>query len=196
MQMGKEYMYSNKMPEILVFAGPNGSGKSTITMLIPKVGLYINADDIKKVNNITDIEAAVMATNMREEMLSLNNDFTFETVLSTERNIQLLERAKKSGYFIKGIFILTVNPDINVVRVKSRFADGGHPVPEDKIRSRYKKSLEMIPRFIEVCDICHIYDNTIEPFRIFKKKREKYYIWSNKFWRKRDIQQLINSNNE
>ena len=39
------------LPEIMVFAGPNGSGKSTITSMAKTVGIYINADDIKKANN-------------------------------------------------------------------------------------------------------------------------------------------------
>ena len=38
----------NKLPEILVFAGPNGSGKTTITRMANSVGVYINADDMKK----------------------------------------------------------------------------------------------------------------------------------------------------
>ena len=38
------------LPEVMVFAGPNGSGKSTITRMAKTVGIYINADDIKKSN--------------------------------------------------------------------------------------------------------------------------------------------------
>ncbi|MCL2443108.1 MAG: hypothetical protein FWD13_06525 [Treponema sp.] len=48
-------------PIVLVFAGPNGSGKSTVTKLMPLSGVYINADDIKKENNISDLEAAEQA---------------------------------------------------------------------------------------------------------------------------------------
>ena len=36
------------LPEVIVYAGPNGSGKSTITKMAKTVGVYINADDIKK----------------------------------------------------------------------------------------------------------------------------------------------------
>ena len=38
----------NLKPEVIVFAGPNGSGKSTITKMAKTVGVYINADDIKR----------------------------------------------------------------------------------------------------------------------------------------------------
>ena len=35
-------------PSILVIAGPNGSGKSTVTKGLPIIGIYVNADEIKK----------------------------------------------------------------------------------------------------------------------------------------------------
>ena len=47
---------------------------------------------------------------------------------------------------------------------------GGHSVPEEKIKSRYFKALALIPEWVEICDIVHIYDNTNVPFRIFKKR--------------------------
>ena len=40
----------NRLPEVIVFAGPNGSGKTTITRMAKTIGIYINADDIKKLN--------------------------------------------------------------------------------------------------------------------------------------------------
>ena len=56
-------------PKIVVFAGPNGSGKTTITDNVICCGEYINADEIKKERNISDIEAAQIATAKRESML-------------------------------------------------------------------------------------------------------------------------------
>ena len=90
----------NRLPEIIVFAGPNGSGKTTITRLARTIGVYINADDIKKSSLCSDLEAAVKAEELREEMLEKGEDFTFETVLSTDRNIKLLKKAKEKGYFL------------------------------------------------------------------------------------------------
>ena len=85
------------LPEVIVYAGPNGSGKSTITKMAKTVGVYINADDIKKASLCTDLEAAVKAEELRESALDARNDFTFETVLSTRRNLDLLINAKKRG---------------------------------------------------------------------------------------------------
>jgi len=171
-----------KLPEVIVFAGPNGSGKTTITGMAKTVGEYINADDIKRTTLCTDIEAAQKAEELREKMISEKRDFTFETVLSTDRNLLLLKKAKEQGYFVRCIYVLTANADINVARVSARQAIGGHGVPEDKIRSRYSKALALIPQLVEVCDILHVYDNTKEPFRIFKKRKDIYFHWENKYW--------------
>jgi predicted ATPase len=105
-------------PEILVFAGPNGSGKSTVTPAWEKVGWYINADDIKATRGCSDLEAAQEAERLREFCLSERRSFTFETVLSTERNLDLLMRAKAAGFHIESVFVLTAEPELNVFRVK------------------------------------------------------------------------------
>ena len=48
-----------QMPILYIFAGPNGSGKSTVTQefrpILPEI--YINADDIKRNERLTDMEA-------------------------------------------------------------------------------------------------------------------------------------------
>ena len=188
--MGEKSM--QKKPEIIVFAGPNGSGKSTITKMANIIEPYINADDIKKANYCTDIEAAVMADEKRNALIDDNESFTFETVLSTDRNLKLLKRAKEKGYFIRCIYVLTANPQINVNRVFIRTQSGGHNVPKEKILSRYTKALKLIPQLIEICDVCHIYDNSNEPERIFKKRKNEFFCWENSFWKKDDIKRLTN----
>ena len=53
-------------------------------------------------------------------------------------------KAKSEGYFIKCIFVLTIDPLVNVARVEARVASGGHDVDKEKIKSRYYKSLANI----------------------------------------------------
>lgn len=177
-------------PEVIVFAGPNGSGKSTITRMAKTVGAYINADDIKRASICSDLDAALIAEKLREDAVSRKEDFTFETVLSTDRNLKLLKKAKENGYFVRCIYVLTSDPKINIMRVKVRETSGGHGVPVDKIISRYGKALLMIPELIRVCDILHIYDNTEVPFRIFKKRKNIYFKWENDFWNSESISKL------
>ena len=118
------------------------------------------------------------------------DNFTFETVLSTERNLDLLRRAKEAGYFVRGIYVLTSDPYINIARVSARVALGGHDVPKDKILQRYDRALKLIPQLVEVCDILHIYDNTAEPFRIFKKRKNVFFRWCNDYWNNDAIEEL------
>jgi len=184
---------SSKKPEITVFAGPNGSGKTTVTAISPhKTPPYINADEIKQTIHCSDLEAAQKAEEIRVRCVATKKSFSFETVLSTDRNLNLLRTAKASGYFIRGIFVLTANAELNVLRIQSRQHSGGHGVPPDKIRSRYTKSLANLPEFIELCDVCHVYDNTgQEPKRIFKKKRDTLAFWTTQFWTKDKILKLV-----
>ncbi len=183
-------MSKERKTMVVVFAGPNGSGKSTVTNLVEKNGEYINADDIKASLKCSDLEAANAAKDLRERCIAEHKDFTFETVLSTPMNLELLKKAKENDYFVRCYYVLTASSDINVSRVLIRLSTGGHGVPEDKIRSRYDKALALIPELIPVCDIINIYDNTLDPFRIFSKKLGTYRLWENTFWDKEKIRAL------
>lgn len=182
---------SNNKPMILVFAGPNGSGKSTITQYFDKVGTYTNADDIVAATGMSNEEAAVFADEKRYEAIEAKEDFTFETVLSSHYKLDILRKAKENGYFIKCIFILTNDPFINVSRVETRVASGGHNVDKEKIISRYYKSLANIKQLIELCDIMHVYDNTYEPVRIIRKHKDEFSIFPNDQWTENKIIELI-----
>lgn len=185
---------ANRKPEIVVFAGPNGSGKSTFTELLRPSMDYINADEIKKNLKCTDIEAAQLAEKQREEHLAKGEDFCFETVLSTDRNLKLLHRAKAQGYFIRVYYILTANPLINVMRVRARVLTGGHDVPREKIIARYHKALRLVKDVVDVSDVCHIYDNSAEtPFRIFKKRKSEYFYDENIPWSREKIESLTHA---
>lgn len=116
-----------KQPEVVVFAGPNGSGKSTITQLLRPIGIdYINADDIKRTTGCTDLAAAQAATKLREEHVAAGKPFCFETVMSTDRNLNLIQNASEKGFFIRTYIVLTCDSAINVSRVHGRVQSGGH----------------------------------------------------------------------
>ena len=178
-----------KKPEIIVFAGPNGSGKSTFTEILrPSQMDYINADEIKKNLKCDDLEAAQIAERQREAYLSDKSEFCFETVLSTSRNLELLKRAREMGYFIRCYYILTIDPTINVYRVKARVASGGHDVPVEKIYARYDRAIDLVPKVVAVSDICH--NSEEEPFRIFKKRKNVCFYDECDDWRREKIEIL------
>jgi predicted ABC-type ATPase len=178
-------------PIVLVFAGPNGSGKSTITRLMPDHGVYVNADDLKEEYKLTDLVAAQKAEALRDKLVEKKTDFTFETVLSTERNLLLLRKAKENGYEVQCIYVLTCNADINVARVRGRVHEGGHDVPEGKIRNRYNKALKLLPQIIAICDKIAIYDNSVMPSLIFKKDDDGNEYYPTDIWPIKKLEELL-----
>ena len=176
---------------ILCLAGPNGSGKSTITQYFEKVGVYTNADDVVSATGLSNEEAAILVDKKRYESIDAKESFSFETVLSSNYKLDILEKAKADGYFIKCVFVLTTDPLINVARVQARVAAGGHDVDKEKIVQRYYKSLGNIKRLMELCDILHVYDNTEEPVRIIRKHKEDISIFPNELWSEEKLLQLI-----
>lgn len=184
-------MENRKKPMVLVIAGPNGSGKSTITQYFDIVGTYTNADEMVSTMGMSNEEAAILADEKRYKSISMREDFSFETVLSSDYKIDILKKTKEEGYFIKCIFVLTSHPDININRVRTRVASGGHDVNENKIIERYYKSLENLKVLMELCDILHVYDNTIEPVRIIRKHKDDITIFPNDLWTEEMILKLI-----
>ena len=181
-----------QQPRLLVFAGPNGSGKSTVTSRLPIVGHYVNADELMAMVGCTAMEAAQQAEAARELLLAKGKDFTFETVLSTPRNLDLLKRAKAASYQIEAVFVLTNDSAVNVSRVKSRVAWGGHPVPEDKIVSRYEKSLKNLPLLARIADKTRVIDNTgPSPELICEVEGTTLRVYESRHWKKQDILQLM-----
>ena len=170
-----------RQPTVLVFAGPNGSGKSTVTRGLPTFGTYVNADDLKIEYSLTDLDAAQQAENLRNELLDRKVDFSFETVLSTDRNLALLKKAKAAGYEVQCIYVLTCDETVNVARVRARVSAGGHNVPEDKIRSRYHRALALLPQLISICDKILVYDNTEKPALVFSKENAYSEYYPNEF---------------
>ncbi len=85
---------SEKKPMVLVLAGPNGSGKSTITQYFDKIGTYTNADDIVAATGMSNQEAAEFVDHKRYEAIENGEDFTFETVLSSQYKIEIFKESK------------------------------------------------------------------------------------------------------
>ena len=181
----------DKKPVVLAFAGPNGSGKTTVTRALPVFGTYINADDLKREYNLTDLEAARQAESLRNKLLNRGEDFSFETVLSTDRNLLLLQCAKERGYEVQCVYVLTCDENINVARVRARRAAGGHDVPEDKIRARYRRALALLPKLIGVCDKILVYDNSDKPSLIFSKGNAYSEMFPNGYWPEAELKLLL-----
>lgn len=171
------------MCDFFLFAGPNGSGKSTIinNFLLKNKVAYLNADYCARTDpSISDLpdglEKSVLAQKETErrlkEKISSKEPFIWETVFSHESRLEIMDYAKSEGYMVHLTYITTKHPDICVARVKQRVSEGGHDIPEDKIRNRYSRSLSFLPEMIISADEVLIYDNSYEntdPKLLFQK---------------------------
>lgn len=190
---------SSFFKEIYVFAGPNGSGKSTVIKSFlenqecPEE--YICPDNLVPIHKKEDedayLKAMILAEEKRIENVNCGKSFTFETVLSTVSKIEFLINAKEKGFRVTVIYITTSDPSINSERVKIRKEQGGHGVPEDKIYSRYQKSMNLMADVIMLADEVEVYDNSsVHPIQVFEKNeygevillnREKRHEWVNEY---------------
>ena len=107
--------------------------------------------------------ASYVATYIRNGLLLLNKKditFTIETVMSHESKLDFMRAARDHGFRIYLYYISTSSPEINVGRVATRVIRGGHDVPEDKIKSRYERSLRNLHEAILLSDRAYIFDNS------------------------------------
>ncbi|MEO8166063.1 MAG: zeta toxin family protein [Betaproteobacteria bacterium] len=99
---------------------------------------------------------------IRQKLLQAGASFTFETVMSHRSKVELLARSQAVGYRTYLYYIATDDPAINVSRVRNRVKLGGHAVPEDKIVSRYYRSLDLLLEAIRYSNRAYVFDNSGE----------------------------------
>lgn len=104
--------------------------------------------------------SAAIANFLRKKMLLSNSSFSFESVFSHNSKIEELEFAKKNGFLIYFYYISTSDPVINLQRIKNRAECGGHDAPEDKIVSRYKKTMDNLYNAFKLADKVYFFDNS------------------------------------
>src|SRR5437868_5288441 len=80
--------------------------------------------------------------------------------MSHESKVDFLKKARSKGYRTYLYFVSTAGPRINCQRVAARVEKGGHPVPDDKVISRYYKSLDLLAPAIKHTDRAYIFDNS------------------------------------
>lgn len=158
---------------IAVAAGTNGAGKSVIAgefLAARAKGAYFNPDLVAKAmvnkDGVTLAEANARAWNLGFDLLNRsierNQDFSFETTLGGNSITQALLRAAASGLDVWVFYVGLDSPDRHIARVTARVICGGHPIPAQKIRERYPKSLANLIKLLACASEVRIYDNSDE----------------------------------
>lgn len=143
--------------ELIAFLGKqNTSDQPAITVEPTIQGTTVNFTG----NKINSYLSARILDFIREKLLDLKVSFTFETVMSHPSKIDFLKEAKAKGYRTYLYFVTTEDADINVSRVRTRVLQGGHDVSEEKIRTRYTRSMKQLIDAIDVVDRAFLFDNS------------------------------------
>jgi predicted ABC-type ATPase len=160
---------SERRPTLFMIAGPNGAGKTTLyeTRIKPKTAApFINADRIQK-NELDDqsmagaYKAAEIAEERRRDHLASRKSFVSESTFSHPSKLELLADAAAVGFRVVLYHVNVRTADLSVARVARRVRQGGHDVPEDKVRERYERNQALIRKAALQADRTFIYDNSI-----------------------------------
>ncbi|MBK6265355.1 zeta toxin family protein [Marivirga sp. S37H4] len=139
------------MKKLYVIAGCNGAGKTTASYtILPEIldcKEFVNADEIAKgispfQPEKVRIEAGRMMLKRIKNLLEAGESFAFETTLSTRSYVTFIEKAKQLGYQVTCLFFLLDSEELAISRVATRVKEGGHHIPEEVIRRRYKSGLK------------------------------------------------------
>jgi predicted ABC-type ATPase len=176
---------SGDVPAFLIVAGPNGSGKSSVyehadIELNGRTVWIVNPDILSRRIHLSEgvdylqanREAVVRIERWLDSTIDVHKTVGVETVLSTDKYRRLVLKAKGRGYVVWLLYVLLDAPERNIERVRLRVLKGGHDVPEDKVRSRYVRSLDQLPWFLKHSDEAWIYDNSKSAPRRIGVKRD------------------------
>lgn len=138
------------MPHAILIGGTNGAGKTTFAreFLRPRhLGMhFLNADEIQQESSrfVHPVAAGRELLQRLAALESSRADFAVESTLSSMMYARKLSRWRLHGYETTLHFIELPSADAAVDRVASRAAAGGHAVPEQDIRRRFRRGLELL----------------------------------------------------
>ena len=100
--------------------------------------------------------------NFRRELLRRRGSFVFETVFSDPdgEKVFWLREAVAAGYEVVLCFIGIDSPDVSQERVAMRVSQGGHDVPDEKLRARFGRTLANLARAIRELPEVRVYENS------------------------------------
>ena len=137
--------------EILIVAGPNGAGKTTFALTFLRVETrslpFLNADMIAAGLDPfgslhSDAVAGRLMLSEMDRLAAEGRSFAFETTLAGRGYLRRIDRWRRDGYLLTLMFLSLPSPEHARERVRRRVEQGGHHIPEDVIRRRFKAGPE------------------------------------------------------
>jgi predicted ABC-type ATPase len=157
-------------PRVVVLAGINGAGKTTASRAllqdVLQIPTFVNADLIARGLNSLNPESVSIAAGKvmlrtLAELVEDRADFAFETTLSGKSYARWLESLRAIGYQVFLYYYWLSSPELAIARIATRVKSGGHFVPDETVRTRYKRSVQNFTElFKPICDWWEVYDNS------------------------------------
>ena len=164
------------MPKLYIISGCNGAGKTTASYtLLPEMlecSQFVNSDEFAKgLSPFNPEQASIQASRYMllkiRYLFARKEDFGIETTLATRTLLTMIAMAQKEGYSVTLMYFWLDSPDLAVARVKARVAAGGHNIPEETVRRRYRVGISYFFKdYIPLCDRWILADNSKVPFRV------------------------------
>ena len=167
---------------LYIISGCNGAGKTTASFnILPDIlscKEFVNADEIAKGISPFQPEKVALAAgrlmlNRISELMSANEDFAFETTLSTRSYSSKIIQAQQQGYFVTLIYYWLETPLLAEKRVALRVKEGGHYIAKDVINRRYLKGIHnLFNIYLPICDYTMVFDNsTLKPILVYEAEK-------------------------
>lgn len=157
-------------PQCFIIAGPNGAGKTTFAlMFLPRyVGCvnFVNPDLIAKgLSPFEPQRAMIKAGRLVLQEIRLHTasreNFAIETTLAGRVYLNEMQRLRTVGYRINVFYLWIPSPELAIARIQNRVESGGHDVPEQDVRRRFRRSLvNLFGDYETLVDTLHLFDNS------------------------------------
>lgn len=164
------------MPKLYIISGCNGAGKTTASYaLLPEMldcREFVNSDEFAKGLSPFDpgsvpVQASRYMLMKVKYLFARKLDFAIETTLATRSLQKMITKAREEGYEITVLYLWLDSADRAVDRVKARVEAGGHFIPEETVRRRYKVGIHyFFHTYRHMADKWILADNTEIPFTI------------------------------
>ena len=164
------------MPKLYIVSGCNGAGKTTASYtLLPEMldcRQFVNSDEFAKgLSPFNPEGASIQASRYMllriRYLLQRGEDFGIETTLATRTLLKTVKIAQEAGYYVTVLYFWLNSPDLAVKRVKARVAAGGHNIPEETVRRRYRVGIGyFFHDYAPICDRWILADNSKVPFKV------------------------------
>ena len=164
------------MPRLYIISGCNGSGKTTASYtMLPEMldcSEFVNSDEFAKgLSPFNPEKASIQASRYMimkiRYLLKKQKDFGIETTLATRTLLKTIRLAQDAGYTVTLLYFWLNSPELAVERVAARVEAGGHDIPEETIRRRYRVGIDyFFHDYAPICERWILADNSQIPFRV------------------------------